>query len=141
MPIEGFERKFYFAIEYDLLFFFVSSLSAPLKFFLLICMLNKRENHNFKKPKPPTPKFYRPTLPTPATNPCYIRPSRYLAHWFSPYVYILEHPISREFRVKNATVCLHIRFWHFFVAFHIKNCVFIIFISCFDKNQISATEY
>ena len=56
------------------------------KVFLLISMLSKRENHNFKKPKPPTPKFYRPTLPTPATNPCYLRLPRYLADWFSPYI-------------------------------------------------------
>ena len=29
----GFAGKFFFAIEYDLFFFFISSLSAPLKFF------------------------------------------------------------------------------------------------------------
>ena len=38
-----------------------------------------------------------------------------------------------EFRVKNATICLHILFWYFFVVFHHKICVFIIFISFFDK--------
>ena len=32
-----------------------------------------------------------------------------------------------KFRVKNATLCLHILFWHFFVAFT-KICVFVIFI-------------
>ena len=38
-----------------------------------------------------------------------------------------------EFRVKNATLCLHVLFRHFFVAFYQKICVFIIFISFFDK--------
>ena len=38
-----------------------------------------------------------------------------------------------EFRVKNDTICLHILFWYFFVIFHHKICVFMIFISFFDK--------
>ena len=37
-----------------------------------------------------------------------------------------------EFWVKNATFCLHVLFWHFFVL-HQKNCLFIILISFFDK--------
>ena len=47
-----------------------------LKVFLLICMLNKRENHNFRKPKPPTSKFYRPTPPTAKCDPRYPRQSK-----------------------------------------------------------------
>ena len=38
-----------------------------------------------------------------------------------------------ELRVKNATLCLHVLFRHFFVAFYQKICFFIIFISFFDK--------
>ena len=40
-----------------------------------------------------------------------------------------------DFRVKNATIRLHIHFCYFFffVVFHHKICVFIIFISFFDK--------
>ena len=38
-----------------------------------------------------------------------------------------------ELRVKNATLYLHILFWHVFVAFHQKICVFTIFISFYDK--------
>ena len=45
-----------------------------------------------------------------------------------------------EFRVKNATICLHILFWYFFVVFHHKICVFIICLFLI-KSQISATEY
>ena len=50
-----------------------------------------------------------------------------------------------KFRVKNATICLHILFWYFFVVFHHKICVFIIFISFFDKvsnfrNRISTNQ-
>ena len=37
-----------------------------------------------------------------------------------------------EFRVKNATICLHILFWYFSVVFHHKICVFMIFISFSD---------
>ena len=33
-----------------------------------------------------------------------------------------------EFRVKNATIGLHVLFSHFFVVFHHKICVFIIFL-------------
>lgn len=36
-----------------------------------------------------------------------------------------------EFRVKNATICLHILCWHFFLFFVKKTCVFINFISFF----------
>ena len=38
-----------------------------------------------------------------------------------------------ELRIKNATLCFHIFFWHFFVAFHHKSYVFIIFISFLDE--------
>ena len=38
-----------------------------------------------------------------------------------------------EFAVKNVTSYSHIHFWHFFVVFHQKICVFIIFISFFDE--------
>ena len=33
-----------------------------------------------------------------------------------------------EFTTKNATLCFHLLFWHFFVVFHHKICVFIILI-------------
>ena len=46
-----------------------------------------------------------------------------------------------EFRVKNATICLDILFWYSFVVYHHKICVFIIFISSFDKVQTLATKY
>ena len=38
-----------------------------------------------------------------------------------------------EFRVKNAFLCFHILFWHCFVVFHHKICVFLIFIAFFGK--------
>ena len=38
-----------------------------------------------------------------------------------------------KFIVKNATLCLHILLRQFFVVFHQKICVFIIFISFSDK--------
>ena len=37
-----------------------------------------------------------------------------------------------KFMLKNATLCLHILFWHFLFVFHQSNCIFIIFISFFD---------
>ena len=52
------------------------------------------------------------------------------------YLSSLEHVTLRvsggEFRVKNATLCLHILFWNCFVL-HQKICVFFIFISFFDE--------
>ena len=38
-----------------------------------------------------------------------------------------------EFREKNAATCLQILFWYFFIVFLHKICVFVIFISFFDK--------
>ena len=38
-----------------------------------------------------------------------------------------------EFRIENATLCFHMFFWHLFIVFHHKICVFIIFISSFDE--------
>ena len=45
-----------------------------------------------------------------------------------------------KLRVKNATICLHVLLLYFFVVFHHKICVFIIFLFMI-KSQISATEY
>ena len=62
---------------------------------------------------------------------------------FSPFLQILEHVklwVNDESKIKNATLCFHVLFWHFVVAFHNKTCIFIIFISVFDKYQIYATE-
>ena len=38
-----------------------------------------------------------------------------------------------KFRVKNATLCLHILLWHFFVVFHEEKLDFFLFISFSDK--------
>ena len=38
-----------------------------------------------------------------------------------------------EFKIKNVIYCFHVPFKHFFVVFHHKVCVFIIFGSFFDK--------
>ena len=38
-----------------------------------------------------------------------------------------------KFKVKNATICLHIPFWCFVVVFQYEICVFIFFNSFFDK--------
>ena len=64
----------------------------------------------------------------------------FLSRIFSPYLekfgacYIKGFFTGQwsEFRVKNATLCLHSLLWHFLVFF-IKKIVFIIFISFFDK--------
>ena len=50
-----------------------------------------------------------------------------------------------EFAVKNATLYLHIPFWHFLLFFYQKTCVFMIFISFFDevmnsRNRILANQ-
>ena len=45
---------------------------------------------------------------------------------------MLHHGSVDEFRVKTASLCLH-ALLTFFIAFHQKICVFIIFISFFDE--------
>ena len=45
---------------------------------------------------------------------------------------MLHHGSVDEFRVKNASLCLH-TLLTFFIAIHQKICVFIIFISFFDE--------
>ena len=60
----------------------------------------------------------------------------FLSPILSPNLQSLEHVTTRvgrgEFRVKNVALCLHVCL-AFFVAFHQKDCVFIIFISLFDE--------
>ena len=55
---------------------------------------------------------------------------------------ILHHGLVGPVQNKNTNLCFHILFCH---LFHLKICVFIIFISFFFfflmKYQISATEY
>ena len=47
-----------------------------------------------------------------------------------------------EFRVNNANLHLHLLFWNFCAVFHQKQCVFIIFISLFDKvSDLHTREY
>ena len=41
-----------------------------------------------------------------------------------------------EFRIKNATLCIHIVFWYFFV-FHHKIFAFIVFIFFFFFDEVS----
>ena len=41
--------NYFLLLNIFFLFFFVSSLSAPSEFFLLFCMLSKKDNHNFQK--------------------------------------------------------------------------------------------
>ena len=36
------------------------------------------------------------------------------------------------FQNKDSTLYFNLLFWHFFIVFYHKNCVFIIFISFFD---------
>ena len=60
----------------------------------------------------------------------------FLSPILSPNLQSLEHVttwVSRgEFRVKNVALCLHLCL-AFFVAFHQKDRVFVIFISLFDE--------
>ena len=69
----------------------------------------------------------------------YLVLSQSVFHWQFLFTYIFFASLKfgvcyitgrwDKFRVKNATLCLHKRLWHFFVVFHKKICVFIIFIS------------
>ena len=42
-----------------------------------------------------------------------------------------------EFKIKNAIYCFHVPFKHFFVAFHHKVCVFIIFNFFWQSTKLS----
>ena len=73
----------------------------------------------------------------------YFMLSQSVFHWQFLFFYIFSASLKfgaccitsqwGKFRVKNATLCLHIPLWHCFVVLHQKMCVFIIFISFSDE--------
>ena len=54
---------------------------------------------------------------------------------------MLHHGQWGVFRVKNATIYLHILLWYFYVIFHHKIVFFSFLFHFLIKSQISATEY
>ena len=82
----------------------------------------------------------------------YLMLSKSAFHWQFLFTYIFSAFLKfgvcyitgqwGKFRVKNATLYLHILLWQFFVVFHQKICVFLSFSFIFlMKYQISATKY